>query len=100
MHIPVHSLWLPGYINVVQTILIILTMAGLFPDRPHIFYACGCIQAHGLDFQSPWHVHSLVHATTFKTVGGTPSSFHLEDAFPPFEGHLYETELAGYPGRL
>ena len=36
MHIPVHSPWLPGYIDVVQTVLIILTMAGLFPDRPHI----------------------------------------------------------------
>ena len=34
MYIPVHSPWLPGYISVVQTILIILTMAGLFPDRP------------------------------------------------------------------
>ena len=34
MHIPVHSPWLPGYINVVQTILVILTMAVLFPDRP------------------------------------------------------------------
>ena len=34
MCIPVHSPWLPGYINVMGTILIILTMAGLFPDRP------------------------------------------------------------------
>ena len=34
MHIPVHSPWLPGYIDVMQTILIILIMAGLFPDRP------------------------------------------------------------------
>ena len=34
MHIPVHSPWLPGYINVAQTILIILTTAGFFPDRP------------------------------------------------------------------
>ena len=34
MHIPVRCPWLPGYISVVQTILIILTMAGLFPDRP------------------------------------------------------------------
>ena len=33
-HIPVHSPWLPGYIDVVQTVLIILTMAGLFLDRP------------------------------------------------------------------
>ena len=30
MHIPVHSPWLPGYIDVTQNILIILTMAGLF----------------------------------------------------------------------
>ena len=32
MHIPVHSLWLPGYINVMQTIFVILTMARVFPD--------------------------------------------------------------------
>ena len=37
MRIPVHSPWLPGYNDVAQTILIILTMAGLFPDRPRIF---------------------------------------------------------------
>ena len=36
MCIPVHSPWLPGYIDVTQTVLIILTMAGLFPDRHHI----------------------------------------------------------------
>ena len=30
------SPWLPGYIDVVQTVLIILTMAGLFLVRPHI----------------------------------------------------------------
>ena len=34
MHIPVLSPWLPGYIDVVQTIHVILTMAGLFLDRP------------------------------------------------------------------
>ena len=33
MHIPVHSPWLPGYTDVVQTVLVILTMAGLFLDR-------------------------------------------------------------------
>ena len=32
----VHSSWLPGYINVIQTILVIFTMAVLFLDRPHI----------------------------------------------------------------
>ena len=37
MRILVHSPWLPGYIDVLQTILIMLTMAGLFPDRPHTF---------------------------------------------------------------
>ena len=36
MHIPVRSPWLPGYVNVAQTVLVILTMAGLFPDGPHI----------------------------------------------------------------
>ena len=35
VHIPIHSPWLPGYIDVVQTILI-LTMAVLFLDRPCI----------------------------------------------------------------
>ena len=35
MRIPVHSPWLLGYIDVMQAILIILTMAGLFPDRPY-----------------------------------------------------------------
>ena len=35
-HMPVHSPWLPGYTDVTQTTLIILTMAGLCPDRPHI----------------------------------------------------------------
>ena len=33
MYILVHSPWLPGYIDVTQTTLIILTMAALFPDR-------------------------------------------------------------------
>ena len=33
MHIPVHSPWLPGYTDIVQIILILLTMAGLFSDR-------------------------------------------------------------------
>ena len=36
MRIPVHSPWLPGYIDVAQTILIILTMAGLFLYLPHV----------------------------------------------------------------
>ena len=35
MHIPVHSPWLPVYIYVAQTILSIVTVVGLSPDRPH-----------------------------------------------------------------
>ena len=37
-HIPVHSPWLPGSIHVTQTILLILTMAGLFLGRPSTGY--------------------------------------------------------------
>ena len=37
MLIPVQSPWLPGYINVAQTILIVLTMAALFLDRLYIY---------------------------------------------------------------
>ena len=37
MSTPVHSPWLPGFINIMQIILIILTMVGIFPDRPCIF---------------------------------------------------------------
>ena len=36
MCIPVHSPWLPGYINVVQTVLIIPTIVGHFLDKPHM----------------------------------------------------------------
>ena len=37
MHILVHSPTLEGYINVTQTVVVIVPMAGLFPDRPHMF---------------------------------------------------------------
>ena len=37
MHIPVHSPWLPCYTDVVQTVLIILTMVGLLPYRYCVF---------------------------------------------------------------
>ena len=36
MHIPVHTPWLPGYIYVTQTILVMLKMAELFQDQPCI----------------------------------------------------------------
>ena len=39
--IPVHYPWLPGYINITQTILIKLTMAGLLLDTPCIVQSLG-----------------------------------------------------------
>ena len=36
MHIPAHSPWLPGYIDVIKTVLVIITMVGLFPDKLYI----------------------------------------------------------------
>ena len=35
--IPVNSPWLPGYIDIIQTVLIILTMPELFWDIPHLY---------------------------------------------------------------
>ena len=49
--IPVCSPWLPGYIDVAQTILIILTMVGLFLDRP-----CICLVLF-LPSDCPLHCH-------------------------------------------
>ena len=37
MNIPVHSPWLPGYIDVSQSVLVILSMVGLFLDRFRIY---------------------------------------------------------------
>ena len=34
IHIPVHSPWLPGYTDVTHTVLVTLTMAEIFLDRP------------------------------------------------------------------
>ena len=35
MHVPVHCPWAPGYGDIVQTLLVILTIAGLSPHRPY-----------------------------------------------------------------
>ena len=43
MRIAVHSPWLLGYTDVVQTVLIILTMAALFPDRPCIYHSASIV---------------------------------------------------------
>ena len=60
LHIPVHAPWLPVYINVTQTVLIILTMAGLFPDRPRISFKFRFLLP---DCRLPirWHVFGYLH---------------------------------------
>ena len=45
--IPLHWPWLPGYIDVAQTVLVMLTMIELFADRLHIHthtYIWGCVR--------------------------------------------------------
>ena len=50
----VHSPWLPGYTDVVQTILVLLTMVGLFPDRPCIPTKHGrCLYIIKVDLKRP-----------------------------------------------
>ena len=42
MHIPVHCPWLPGCMDVTETVLV-LAMAALFPDRPRVSVLCVCV---------------------------------------------------------
>ena len=61
MCIPVHSPWLPGYINVVQTSLIILTMAGVFLDRPRTcLHTCVYVYG-GVCVRLSTYVSSIYH---------------------------------------
>ena len=73
MCIPVHSPWLPGCIDVAQTVLLILTMAGVFPDllcmsgsflsgTPHIKYPMltgHCCGSPGRPTSKVPSIHSL-----------------------------------------
>ena len=59
MCIPVHSPWLPGYINVVQTILVILTIAGPFLGSP-------CMLKYYSQFSSNWNKLYTMHVTIEK----------------------------------
>ena len=74
--IPVHSPWLPGYIDVAQTIRVILTMAGLSLDRPHIK------MTEGLWVKNP------SGKVTSREQNHWPShSFPPEDYFPKTTSH-------------
>ena len=44
----------PGYIDVRQTVLVLLTMAGLFPDRPHMTLELMPADDEGVDHTNPW----------------------------------------------
>ena len=52
MHIPVHSPWLPGYMDVAQTILIIITMVGLFLDNHP--QTCVCVITWNMFISLQW----------------------------------------------
>ena len=60
MHIPVHSPHLPGYIDVTQTVLVMLTTVGHFPDRLYI-----CLQIHmvklSINFATLCDLHTILN---------------------------------------
>ena len=70
MRTPVHSPWLPGYINVLQTVLVILTVVGLFLDRPPM---CPDL---GSNLQ-PWTIRMTLWPN--ELLGQGLSVFHLMD---------------------
>ena len=56
MCVPVQPPWLPGYTDVAQTVLVILAMMGLFPDRPRVCVCvCVCTRASvSIPVTGPW----------------------------------------------
>ena len=66
MHFPVYSPWLPGYINIMQTILIILTMAVLFLDIPFMYT------------HTHMHTHHMHMKTTYTYIYMTYTCSHRE----------------------
>ena len=60
MCFPVHSPWLPGYIDVTRTVLVILIMTGLFPDRPHRHLPI-CLSSSFLLFPPYLPITLLIH---------------------------------------
>ena len=57
--IPVHSPWLPGYIDVTWTVLIILTMVEVFVDRPW------CISIYAMEYYSTTRKGEIPAASTW-----------------------------------
>ena len=88
MHIPVPSPWLPGYIDVTKTILIILTMVGFFPDRLHKYNRMDCFHLFGLLMTFP-----IAIWTFFQTL---PS--HRAVVFYPLNREKFTVRFAFYIG--
>ena len=65
MCIPVHSPWLPGYVDVAQTVLVIVTMVGLFLDRRRMcIYVCICVRTCVSRSLSSGYTHILLFFST------------------------------------
>ena len=73
--IPVHCPWLPAYIDVTRTILIILTMAWPFLDRPQSYYNI-------IDLFSILYFTSQGYFVTTNLYFLIPSLFHLVPQTP------------------
>ena len=66
MHSPVHCPWLPDYIDIVQTVLIVLTIAGLFLDRPGMYIR---------------YIYDSINSSKFKKKKGSVN-FTINQYFP------------------
>ena len=88
MCIAVHSPWLPGYINVAQAILIILTMTRHFSDRPYVVWDEGklehlCVVSGNIKWCSHyekklWWFLKLSYDLTIPLVGIHPTELKAE----------------------
>ena len=89
MCIPVHSPWLPGYIDVTQTVLIILTVAGLFLDRPciSIFFHWFKIISNFLETSSLNHWLFLIF-TFSKGLCSHDLNFYLNNLYWALEHYI------------
>ena len=65
MHILVYSTWLPGYIDVMQTILIILTMAELFLDKPPMLEYTKMILKCYIKIYKLWSLIARIYKSEF-----------------------------------
>ena len=82
MCIPVHSPWLPGYTDVMQTVLFILTMAGLFPDVSHT-------SSYDFDHRDKLPVNNVILLTSNDISGEKLSLVTLCKSAPLSKPHIF-----------